>query len=439
MMRQNSIDMPTCGYERNHMLREKIDESDVNSEGIAIDGTQHARVKISTNNYRLRSSSESLELIKGILPIAGVTRLANITGLDRIGIPVALAIRPCSRGVSSSAGKGIRLSDAYLSAAMEALERFHAEASSADIRHATHEEVSSSYSVIPLTELPVRRHCKVTPNWPHDWVLAWDLIGQKHAAVPLSMINLASCLNPYDFPVFQSTSVGLAAGGDLLEALFEGLLEVVEHDSVTCDQYKELSCPTADIQMSQLSPISDPIAEVLQCLQKANVLVFLKDCTSDIGIPVFEARLFDNNQTRLGNFVGHAAHLNAQTAAIKAILEAVQSRAVYISGSRDDYFRRRMNLSRVAQARSDTRPATTHEGVRDSLSRNLETKTLQGDIKVILHALRRANITQALFVDLNLPWTPVSIVKVLVPGLEGPTGDGYRRRQRAQRYTERNI
>src|SRR5947209_19633393 len=57
----------------------------------------------------------------------GITRLGNITGLDRIGIPVAIAVRPNSRSVSVSQGKGLDLPQAMASALMEASEGFHAE------------------------------------------------------------------------------------------------------------------------------------------------------------------------------------------------------------------------------------------------------------------------------------------------------------------------
>jgi len=56
----------------------------------------------------------------------GITRLGNITGLDRIGIPVAVAVRPNSRSVSVSQGKGLELAQAMASALMEACEGFHA-------------------------------------------------------------------------------------------------------------------------------------------------------------------------------------------------------------------------------------------------------------------------------------------------------------------------
>jgi YcaO-like protein with predicted kinase domain len=39
----------------------------------------------------------------------GITRIANVTGLDRIGIPVVMVCRPNSRSVSVSQGKGLTL------------------------------------------------------------------------------------------------------------------------------------------------------------------------------------------------------------------------------------------------------------------------------------------------------------------------------------------
>ena len=39
----------------------------------------------------------------------GITRVANVTGLDRIGLPVVLATRPNSRSVAVSQGKGTSL------------------------------------------------------------------------------------------------------------------------------------------------------------------------------------------------------------------------------------------------------------------------------------------------------------------------------------------
>ncbi|TDA25027.1 MAG: methanogenesis marker 1 protein, partial [Archaeoglobi archaeon] len=44
--------------------------------------------------HRARKPEETLGWIEPKMAIAGVTRLANITGLDRIGIPIFSAVRP---------------------------------------------------------------------------------------------------------------------------------------------------------------------------------------------------------------------------------------------------------------------------------------------------------------------------------------------------------
>jgi len=58
---------------------------------------------------------ETLERLLRIAPEMGISRVANITGLDEIGIPVAAAIRPNSRNISVSQGKGLDMVAAKVS------------------------------------------------------------------------------------------------------------------------------------------------------------------------------------------------------------------------------------------------------------------------------------------------------------------------------------
>ena len=53
---------------------------------------------------------------------AGVTRLADLTGLDVLGLPVWQAVRPWSLTVSVSQGKSFDPAIARIAAAMEAIE-----------------------------------------------------------------------------------------------------------------------------------------------------------------------------------------------------------------------------------------------------------------------------------------------------------------------------
>src|SRR5881227_3639577 len=77
--------------------------------------------------HRTADPGETLARVRPHAARMGITRLGNITGLDRIGIPVAIAVRPNSRSVSVSQGKGLELPQAMASALMEACEGFHAE------------------------------------------------------------------------------------------------------------------------------------------------------------------------------------------------------------------------------------------------------------------------------------------------------------------------
>src|SRR5438874_551027 len=53
---------------------------------------------------------------------AGVTRFADLTGLDRLGIPVYCAVRPETRATQSSYGAGLSAIDARVAAGMAAME-----------------------------------------------------------------------------------------------------------------------------------------------------------------------------------------------------------------------------------------------------------------------------------------------------------------------------
>ena len=52
----------------------------------------------------------------------GITRIADITGLDRLGIPVMQAVRPFSLSNAVSQGKGASLAQAAISAILESAE-----------------------------------------------------------------------------------------------------------------------------------------------------------------------------------------------------------------------------------------------------------------------------------------------------------------------------
>ena len=71
---------------------------------------------------RFPVGSQTLRQLECHFDRLGITRVGDITGLDRIGVPVWFCCRPNSRGLAVSQGKGITSERARLSAIMEALE-----------------------------------------------------------------------------------------------------------------------------------------------------------------------------------------------------------------------------------------------------------------------------------------------------------------------------
>ena len=85
-------------------------------------------IKYFNGTHRVKNPSETIENFEDKLRVAGITRITNITDLDRIGVPVFSAIRPTAQegSVSIYAGKGIGESQAKASAMMEGFERYSA-------------------------------------------------------------------------------------------------------------------------------------------------------------------------------------------------------------------------------------------------------------------------------------------------------------------------
>ncbi|HEV2100362.1 MAG TPA: YcaO-like family protein, partial [Stellaceae bacterium] len=178
--------------------------------------------------HRAVSPAETLTRFRPFAAQMGITRIGNITGLDRIGIPVAVAVRPNSRSVSVSQGKGLDLSQAMTSALMEAIEGFHAE-EAAEGRLASYRELAASCAVVdPLALSTTGR--PFDPDAKIFWLEGFDLLRQEPCWVPTEMVH-TDYTRPLD-GYFPAGSNGLASGNHLVEAISSAICELVERDAV---------------------------------------------------------------------------------------------------------------------------------------------------------------------------------------------------------------
>jgi YcaO-like protein with predicted kinase domain len=299
------------------------------------------------------SPEETLAKILPLLPQFGITRVANVTGLDHIGLPVYQAIRPGSRNISVSQGKGATPALAKISAIMEAIESFHAE----EIAHphvtASLKEMRHSLSYDPLA-LPVisnidpfeSRALDYDPFAPPigvppiiqestvlDWIPATRLSDGISTWAPKQLCELNFAVEErICVPLFRATSNGLASGNTVTEALIHGLCECIERDCLV-----EGARNRDQAQPVILESIhSEIVLPLLDCLARARCNVALLDITGRMEVPCFEA-LIDDGESGISR--GAGCHPNKYVAICRALTEAAQGRLAKIAGSRDDLYR----------------------------------------------------------------------------------------------------
>src|SRR5436189_5083131 len=104
--------------------------------------------------HRSASLNDTLKRVLHLAPVMGITRVANVTGLDSIGVPVVMVCRPNSRSVAVSQGKGIDLAAARASGVMESVEVYHGEHITLPLRFASHAQLRYTHPIADLAGLP---------------------------------------------------------------------------------------------------------------------------------------------------------------------------------------------------------------------------------------------------------------------------------------------
>jgi ribosomal protein S12 methylthiotransferase accessory factor len=392
-----------------------------------------ARKNYVHGTHRTVSPSETLARFLPHLQRLGITRLANVTGLDTLGIPVYVAIRPNSRSLSTSQGKGLDRDAAKASAMMESIELWHAENVDLPLRRGSYRELSANprLRVVDPTLLPLQPGVVYDPDAVRLWVEGFDIVHARKVIVPLDVVAMDGLEPP---PTFAQTSNGLASGNHVLEAIVHGVCEVIERDA------EVLWRESDDVRRIDLSTVDEPYCvEVLRRIEDAGTVAAVWDMTSDIGIPAYACLLIDPPHVPrwrgVGFYIGFGCHLSRGVALARALTEAVQVRVTYVTGSRDDLFREKYNESTDPNLWSDVwkevaeMPCTERFGDR----RSLETDSFDGDLQVVSDALAAVGVEEIIVVDLTRAELDIPVVKVVVPGLEGMEGSQHGARVRRLR------
>lgn len=410
-----------------------------------------------------------------IIPICtkiGVTRISDISFMDKLYIPNYSAILPGTDDtIWVYGGKGITRSHAKASALMEAIERYSSLSNSytRSFIQGSYIQLSESYNkVLHPTEVvePVDQEYDDKADIM-DFLPGFDLICNEEVLVPAEIALYRH------FPKHQSNSVfphshtnGLASGNVVEEAICHALCEVIERDAVSiadlcasCIPYNILEAMIdslkkderyryllakihventfvddsnifSDVDISEIAEEFEPIKRLVKRFTDASIPLLIKDITQkDIGIPTILASSAEWITHDYGYFAkGYGTHPDARIALIRAITELSQTRAVNIQGARDDLKKIQYKENDEIQKRKwQFMPAllsladqtnSTKKIIKFSEITTYVNEDIKDDIKLILHSLKKARLKRVIIVDLTNPTIRVPVIRAIVPGLE---------------------
>ena len=385
--------------------------------------------------HRIIAPERTIEINEDKLKTAGITRIADITDLDRIGIPIYTAIRPTAEegAVSIYGGKGITKDHARASAMMEGFERYSAERQESDeVTIATLDEISDTGDYInpESLNLPKDFRKENLDSMKLEWSPAKDIISGKEYFIPTNAIY-----HPYIHgndceSLFKSNTNGLASGNILEEAILHGIFEVIERDAWSIFELTHKNYAQIDLESIE----SDIVNESIDKFESEGIKIKLMDFTADIKVPTIAASA-DDTVTRDAGLLtlGMGTHLDPEVAILRALTEVAQSRATQINGAREDTvradFAREAGYERMKRI---NRYYFRQEDEKIALSsiEDKSTTSITKDLEIVKEELIANDIEKILYYDLTRPELDVNVVRVIIPGMElyaiDPSRAGYR-------------
>ena len=388
-------------------------------EGSPVPGTPK---QFTRGTHRVLDPAATAARVMTLARPLGITRVANVTGLDCIGIPVTMVCRPNASSLSVSQGKGADLDAARASGLMEATELYHAEHITHPLKLASWNELRFSHQLAAVDELPRISISRFSPNHRLLWIAGIDLHSSQQLWLPFELVHTNYTLPlPTGSGCFVMSSNGLASGNHILEAVSHGLCEVIERDADSL--FRLFSLERQAERRVALHSIDDPeCRHLLKRYENAGVTVGVWDITSELGIAAFRCVILDQGNNpfrRLGPVEGMGCHPVREIALSRALTEAAQGRLTLIAGSRDDNGRARYSKTQDSELIERARQRLVESGSRAfECTPTHNNNTFEGDLTTILGALRNAGFREAIVVDLSKPEFGIPVARVVVPGLE---------------------
>lgn len=398
--------------------------------------------KVNGNSFRSRSIDELKQVLpKDYLDI----RTGILNGkLQDLRLPFADIVvnMPMLFGDEGTAGRSVNYDVSELTAILEGLERncgFEPRGKKRIIRDSydhlknialnpervgLHEKQQYEKTDFPFK--PFRS------NAPMNWVWGYSLLYERPILVP-ELLAYYSLGGGEGF--IYETSNGCAIGGSLEEAIFHGILEVVERDSFLLTWYAKLPLPRLDLNTAkdkELLLMAERVRET------AGYDLYFFNSTMEHGIPSVWGIAKNRNSKGLNLICAAGANPDPVSAVKSVIYELAGMMHLHdeqLEENREKYARMLTRPYEVkmmedhcllyglpeAEERlefllSDNRPARSFE---EEFNPQLENTDLKDDLENLLQRFHKLNL-EVIVIDQSTPLTKrngLYCVKVLIPGM----------------------
>jgi ribosomal protein S12 methylthiotransferase accessory factor len=187
-------------------------------------------------------------------------------------------------------------------------------------------------------------------------------------------------------------------------------------DPINSTEFVDDDTKYSDVDISNID--FEPVSNLVKKFNDSNISLMIKDITSPIGIPTFNASSIEWITENYGYLAeGHGTHPDARIALLRAITEVSQTRAANIQGARDD-------LRKISYGNSNSDEKKTWQFMKSKNSipfseiKSYVNDDILDDIKLILSRLRSNGLNQVIVVNLTNPQIKIPVVRTIVPGLE---------------------
>lgn len=404
------------------------------------------------NGHRIVGPRKTVERIQAILRGVGEdisvrlvsTQLGNILSEHFFVHQTSMDSLFDNFGKNYSLGKGLTQEQSLASAFCELVERFSAMYRSEDsvVRGSAH-DLERQHRILHPRVMGVPKTRRVrgqeldafSDEQPIDWVVGWDLLAEENLLVPVAYSHLFSPIDKVSpNRLVEPRPNGIACGNCMEEALFQGILEVVERDAQAIFTWNQLPMP--EVRLDTLPVNEDEtLHRAINALQASDLQVTLKDITTDTQIPTLYAFGVDESGEGPAFQWGVGSHLDPAVAVSRALTELLQSRAKLLEfidripeDPRDLESRESLRhhpeaaqILRLFYLESRGLVKYIQQSKRMIAFQNIPDRSnpdIATEVRMCLDYIKAAGLNEVIAVDLTRSALNFPVVRIFIPGAE---------------------